>query len=224
MLIKVCGMREPDNIAAVARLAPDMMGFIFYERSPRWAGELSPEDLDVLPTATRRVGVFVDAPPEYILATARRYGLDLVQLHGAETPADCTALRGEGLGVMKAFGVASREDVVRTVEWEGSCDYYVFDTRSTAHGDGNGGTQSGEAQSGGTGRKFDHRLLEEYRGRTPYLLSGGLAPEDAGELADGTADPRRAGFDINSRFETAPGVKDPQAIEQFINTIKNKKQ
>ena len=206
-MIKVCGMREPGNIAEVARHGPDFMGFIFYERSPRYAGGMPPEALDALPAHTKRVGVFVDATLETTLSTARRYRLDLVQLHGSETPEMCARLRDEGLGVMKAFGVATAADIVRTAAYEGTCDLYVFDTLGAAHG--------------GTGRKFDHSLLTAYNGDTPYLLSGGLGPEDAADLAaTAQKDPRCAGVDINSRFETAPGVKDHAAIQQFIEKIK----
>ena len=194
MKIKVCGMREQQNIAEVARLAPDMMGFIFYEPSPRNACATPPESLDSLLSTTRRVGVFVDAPREEILATARRYGLHFVQLHGSESPEMCAGLHDEGLGVIKAFGIATRDDVARTAAYEGTCDLYVFDTSSENHG--------------GTGRKFDHTLTEAYHGATPFLLSGGLGPDDAEQLA-GLRHPSCAGFDINSRFETSPGVKNP---------------
>ncbi len=208
MLIKVCGMRQPGNIAQVARLAPDLMGFIFYEPSPRWVGGLAPEALDVLPPETRRVGVFVDAPEETILETARRYGLDFVQLHGSESPEMCARLRAGGRGVIKAFGVAAPQDAARAADYDGTCDLYIFDTRSAAHG--------------GTGRKFDHRLLAAYTGSTPYLLSGGIGPEDARTLIVQN-DPQCAGLDINSRFETAPGTKDPEAIRKFMNSVKKQK-
>jgi phosphoribosylanthranilate isomerase len=207
MLIKVCGMREAANIAEVARLSPDFMGFIFYEPSPRNACPMSPEVLDSLSPATKRVGVFVNAPQERILDVTHRYALDFVQLHGAEPPALCAALRADGIGVIKAFGVASREDVERAAAYDGTCDYYIFDTADTI--------------PGGTGRKFDHSLLATYSGPAPYLLSGGLGPEDAPALvAAARENPLCAGFDINSRFETAPGTKDPEAIKQFMKTIK----
>lgn len=198
-------MREAQNIAEVARLAPDLMGFIFYEPSPRYAGAMPPEALDALSPQTKRVGVFVDAAHAAILDVAHRFALDLVQLHGAETPEMCVELR-RSFGVIKAFGVASCEDVERTAAYEGSCDYYIFDTAAPAHG--------------GTGRKFDHSLLGSYRGDTPWLLSGGLGPDDAAHLASNIP-ALCAGFDINSRFETAPGMKNPEEIKQFMKTVKN---
>ncbi len=155
------------------------------------------------------MGVFVDAPQEYILETVQKYGLDFVQLHGAETPGMCVRLKEAGCGVIKAVGIASAGDVRRAADYEGVCDYLLFDTRSTAHG--------------GTGRAFDHSLLDAYTGRTPYLLSGGLGPGDTPRLA-ARKEPLPAGFDINSRFETAPGIKDPEAIKRFMETIKDQRQ
>jgi tryptophan synthase alpha subunit len=205
MKIKVCGMRDGRNIAEIALLTPDFMGFIFYEPSPRNACAMPPEALDALPPETKRVGVFVDASPEYILETARRYALDLVQLHGSESPETCAELR-RTLGVIKAFGIRTAADVERAAAWDGTCDYYIFDTAG--------------AGRGGTGRKFDHRLLASYHGMTPYLLSGGLGPDDAMALVEtARKDPCCRGVDINSRFETTPGVKDPDAIAKFMATI-----
>jgi len=206
MRVKVCGMREARNIAEIAGLTPDYMGFIFYEGSPRFAGSLAPEALDILSPTTKRVGVFVNAPIDYILKTTERYGLNLVQLHGAESPEFCAALRKK-TGIIKAFGIGTADDFQNVEQYEGSCDYYIFDTKTSNHG--------------GSGCKFDHNLLHKYTGRTPYLLSGGLAAEDANLLL-ALKDDRCIGFDINSRFETAPGIKDPLQVKIFIKTIKNR--
>lgn len=207
MKVKVCGMRSPQNIADVAVLRPDYMGFIFYEKSPRYAGDLSPDVLDILPASTARVGVFVDADERYIREIVVRYDLDLVQLHGAESPLLCARLR-DATGVIKAFGIGGEQDFENVKAYEGSCDYYLFDTKVPTHG--------------GSGRKFDHRLLSAYEGQTPYLLSGGLGPDDASSLRT-FDDARCAGLDINSRFETGPGIKDASAVKTFIETIKNAK-
>ena len=204
MRVKVCGMRDGINIAAIARLKPDFMGFIFHEPSPRYAGNLDPAALGSLAPSTLRVGVFVDAAEDYIRETAARYRLDFVQLHGTESTAVCSGLRKD-IGVIKALGVCDGSDIERAAGYDGSCDYLLFDTKSPVHG--------------GSGRKFDHSLLGAYRGETPYLLSGGLGVEDAC-LLPVFENGRCAGFDINSRFETAPGVKDPLLVEQFIKTIK----
>ena len=206
MKVKVCGMRDAANIAAIARLAPDYMGFIFYDRSPRFAGGMDAASLDALPEGTARVGVFVDSPEWYIREMGARYELDYVQLHGAETPVMCAGLRDD-YGVIKAFGVAGADDLAATEAYEGVCDYYVYDTKTSSHG--------------GSGVRFDHSLLASYAGQTPYLLSGGIAVDDAGALS-AFDDPRCVGFDINSCFETAPGIKDPAAVELFLKTIKNR--
>lgn len=204
-MVKVCGMYDPRNIGVIAAAGPDLMGFIFYEGSPRYAGGLAPGSLDALPPNIKRVGVFVDAPEEGIRRMAALYRLDFVQLHGGETPEMCRRLLTD-FGVIKAFGIADAADLEKTARYEGACDLYVFDTKTAAHG--------------GSGRKFDHDVLSGYRGNTPYLLSGGLGPDDAETLA-GFADERCAGFDINSRFETAAGLKEAKAVRKFIETIKN---
>ena len=222
MKVKVCGMRDARNIAEIARLKPDYMGFVFYERSPRYAGSLEPGALDVLPPEIGRVGVFVDAPLERVLETAARYDLDMVQLHGSESPEMCSKLRRR-YGVIKSFGIGDASDLERVAPYEGTCDYYLFDAKTPIHG--------------GSGLRFDHGVLAAYEGATPYFLSGGLRAEDAAALAafaspDTSASPplpppfapgdgRCVGFDINSGFETAPGVKDPAQVEQFMKTIKN---
>lgn len=205
MKVKVCGMREAENIAAVASLGPDLMGFIFYALSPRFAGALDPQAIEnSVSLPTKRVGVFVNEPEENIRAVAERFRLDLIQLHGTESPRLCRALRTD-YGVIKAVGVGVEADLEAAVQYEGSCDYLLFDTKTPAHG--------------GSGSKFDHAVLAAYSGSTPYFLSGGLGAGDA-EAIRGIADPRCVGVDINSRFETAPGMKDPEAIRKFMETIK----
>jgi phosphoribosylanthranilate isomerase len=203
MKIKVCGMRDPENIAAVGRWNPDYMGFIFYDRSPRFAGNLDPAALDVLSEGVLRVGVFVDAPAVFVRQTAERYRLDLIQLHGDETPEYCLNLRRK-IPVIKAFGVANAGDPERALRYEGACDYFLFDAKTP--------------QRGGAGVKFDRRLLDSYRGDTPYFLSGGIGPEDA-LLLRTAGQTRCVAADINSRFETAPALKDAEAVGRFIRNV-----
>lgn len=232
-LIKVCGMREAENIALVVECGPDMMGFIFWPGSPRCCAGLTPDALNSLGPKTARVGVFVNETPERIAETARKYGLTHIQLHGEESPEFCARL-GEYLGeqfgarpgeridtrsgerfgnqigtrpkIIKAFGIASARDLEKTDAYEGLCDLFIFDAKVPGRG--------------GSGMKFDHRVLEAYSGRTPYLLSGGIGPDDTGLLHE-IDDPRCIGVDINSRFETAPGVKDVRAVGEFIGTVKS---
>lgn len=194
-------MRDAANIAAVSGLGPDYMGFIFYERSPRYAPAL---DLSALSPTVRRVGVFVDAPLTEILSTAERYGLDALQLHGAEAPETCQTLRGRGYEVIKAFGIESAEDFARTALYEDSCDLFLFDTRTPNHG--------------GSGRRFDWRTLGAYNGNVPFLLSGGITEADTEELLT-VNHPLFYGVDLNSRFEVSPGVKDVEKLERFIKNL-----
>lgn len=200
MIIKVCGLKYPDNIKAVAKLPIDMLGFIFYEKSPRSAKGMPP-----IPEVKQlKTGVFVNSAFDYVMETVREYGLDCVQLHGNESPGDCLRFKAEGLRVMKAFGVAAAADLEACGPYEGCCDLFVFDSKTQAFG--------------GSGRSFDHSLLNAYRGKTPFLLSGGISVEAAGGLFQ-SAHPMLAGFDLNSRFETSPGIKDPVKVKRFVELI-----
>ncbi len=205
MIIKVCGMRDPGNIAQLASLPVDWMGLIFHPLSPRYAGHLPPAAVEDIPC--RKVGVFVNAPPEEIREKTTAYRLESVQLHGEESPDDCYALRKRGMGVIKAFPVTTSEDLAATVPYEGRCDYFLFDTRTDGYG--------------GSGRSFDWSLLSHYAGHTPFLLSGGIRPGSLERLL-GFTHPRCAGIDLNSGFETAPGQKDILQLQSFIHAIKKK--
>ncbi|RKW64412.1 MAG: phosphoribosylanthranilate isomerase, partial [Tannerella sp.] len=176
-LIKVCGLRAADNVRAVAALpGVDLVGFIFHPASPRCVTDVP----DVpLPDGVRRVGVFVDVPEEQIAATAHRYGLHLVQLHGHESPDMCRRLTDRGLGVIKAFPAtpeAVRNDTARYAT--SGCRLFLFDTPTAAHG--------------GSGRTFDWHVLQDYVGQTPFLLGGGLGPDALDALSRFTH-PRLAG-------------------------------
>jgi len=203
MKIKVCGMRDPDNIAGIAALKPDCMGFIFYPDSPRYAGGMAPEALDVLSSETKRVGVFVNASMPEILYLAERYSLDMIQLHGDETPGFCTALRHQ-FPVIKAFGIASEEDFDWVAEYAGTCDYFLFDTKT--------------ALRGGSGIRFDHQVLAAYKGETNFFLSGGVELKDAENKMN--INSNCVLLDINSRFENSPGLKDIAKVADFITTVR----
>ena len=193
LLIKVCGMREPANIAAVAELCPDFLGFIFHRASPRYAGAvLRPELLRALPESVRKIGVFVDESPATILATLGSFGLDGAQLHGQEPPTQCAALRQHGVLVIKSFGVSTAVDWEAVRPYVGLCDYFLFDTHGPA--------------PGGNGTAFDWEVLRSYPFPTPYLLAGGLSPDNVAAVA-ALQLPGLAGVDLNSRFETAPACK-----------------
>jgi phosphoribosylanthranilate isomerase len=202
MIIKVCGMAQPDNIAAVAALSPMLMGFIFYDKSPRYAGNLAPEVIKKLPEYIRPVAVFVNESTDNILATTQRYGIDIVQLHGDETPEQCRELKAAGKIVLKAVSPADRTQVEALTCYDGAADMLIFDTKG-----------------GGTGRKWSWDIIRDYPLHTPYLLSGGIGVDDVDAIVD-AMQPGMAGIDINSRFEVAPGVKDISLLTKFILSLR----
>jgi phosphoribosylanthranilate isomerase len=200
--LKICGMRDPGNIAAIAQLKPDYMGFIFYEKSPRSAVGMDCKVVFALPDSVRKVGVFVDAPFEKIEKTVKTYHLDLVQLHGSESPELCHSIR-QICPVIKAVSVRSREDIEMTEHCEG-VDYWLFDTKTPLHG--------------GSGKQFEWNVLEAYTGKTPFFLSGGISAEDAERLKR-LQFPKLHAIDINSCFETAPGLKNVQQVTDFLSKL-----
>lgn len=209
MMIKVCGLRDTDNIARVASMTPMLMGFIFHPASPRHAGALDPEVVKALPPFVRPVAVTVDMDPDSVIELCNRYGIRIVQLHGSESPGDCRRLRRSGLTVFKALGAGTSTDLdtlaAPYVEREGTVDMLLFDCGTAGHG--------------GTGRKFDWTLLDTYTGAVPFMLSGGIGPGDA-DAVIAAMRPGMAGVDINSRFEKEPGVKDTAALLHFILNLR----
>lgn len=199
-MIKVCGMTDGANIREVEALGVDLMGFIFYDPSPRCCRCMP----DYLPSC-RRVGVFVNAPQEYIQRKAAEYSLDWVQLHGQESPQMCAALRESGLKVIKAISVSCRADMELADSYQDIADMLLFDTKTPG--------------AGGSGRRFDWSLLDAYRGSCPFLLSGGIGPDTASELR-AFSHPTLAGYDLNSRFETSAGIKDAALLGSFIDNLK----
>ncbi|WP_231590736.1 phosphoribosylanthranilate isomerase [Hymenobacter terrenus] len=206
LLVKVCGMRDVAALAAVAELAPDFLGFIFAPNSPRFVGEvLRPELVQALPPGIWKVGVFVNETIENILATAQRFGLGAVQLHGQETPAQCEELSEAGLLVMKAFSVGNAVNFDALLPYVPYCDFFLFDTKGAA--------------PGGNGAVFDWNLLAGYNLPVPYFLAGGLGLEHASELV-ALHLPGLVGVDLNSSFETAPGVKDAGRVGQMLAALR----
>lgn len=202
LLIKVCGMTDGDNIRQVEALGVDYIGLVFYPRSPRFVYQMP----SYLPQQARPVGVFVNESKETVLTYADRFGLDCVQLHGDESPLYCRALReGHGLTVIKAFHLATPRDLAVTDDYHGACDYFLFESKTP--------------QRGGTGRQFDWTLLNRYAGRTPFFLSGGLNAGSANAIRQ-FHHPQLAGIDLNSRFETSPGIKDVERIRLFLKELK----
>jgi phosphoribosylanthranilate isomerase len=205
--VKVCGMRDLRNIADVAATGPDYLGFLFYTASKRYIGD-SPDTtlFQQIDASIQKVGVFVDEKPEKVLELAGRCKLNLVQLHGSETPHECTVIRSAGMKVIKSFGVDSGFRFAALTPYLKSCDYFLFDTRSEQHG--------------GTGKKFDWGKIRQYTFAVPFFLSGGIGVEDAAAIKQ-IRHPALHAIDINSRFEDAPGIKNAGLIRTFIKEIKS---
>lgn len=201
MIVKVCGMKDPDNIRAVEASGADWMGFIFYRRSPRFVN--TPPAY--LPVLAKRVGVFVDSSYEDIIRQGKLFQLDMIQLHGNETPRLCRELQENGYQVIKAFALGTEKDLSDVMAYTSCCDYFLFDTPSDKYG--------------GSGKKFDWEVLEHYREQIPFILSGGLDP-DSLEALKRFRHTRWAGIDLNSGFETAPALKDAGTLENFIKKFK----
>jgi phosphoribosylanthranilate isomerase len=180
------------------------MGFIFYDKSPRNALSIKPDFLHVIPEDIRRTGVFVNSDFNTIMATATRFGLRTIQLHGNESPMLCSCLRSEGMEVIKAIPVSIPDDLISVSEYEGHCHYFLFDTRTSL--------------IGGSGRQFNWDILNIYKGTTPFLLSGGIGASDV-ERISLLSHPMLAGLDINSHFELAPGIKSVSQIDHFIKRL-----
>jgi len=204
MLLKICGLKYPENIQAVSDLKPDFMGFIFYPKSPRYAEPLDNAVLNSLPATIKKIGVFVNEDLENTLTIAYKYKLDGLQLHGAELVDMCRELKKLGYLVIKAFPIAEAYNFKVTKSYEGVCDYFLFDTKTEAYG--------------GSGLKFNWKMLNEYTGDTPFLLSGGIALDDA-EAIQKIEHPKFAGIDLNSKFEVKPGLKNISLLKDFISNF-----
>lgn len=209
MLIKVCGMRDADNIRAVEALGIDLMGFIFYDKSKRNVS-VTPA---YLPASCQRVGVFVNATPDVILSRVSEFGLTYVQLHGDESLSFVRQLRQRlaadiphNVRIVRSVAVASGREAQNARMWDGFADVLLFETPSTGYG--------------GSGVSFNWNLLSSYQGQTPFLIAGGIGMDCIDQLRQ-FSHQRWLGIDLNSRFEIEPAVKDIAKLQQFINSIKS---
>ena len=205
MLIKVCGLRNPENIRHVEMLDVDWLGFIFYPKSPRYVPENSEIAATIRNCTKKKVGVFVNEAKEYMLEKGKLYQLNILQLHGNETPEMCNELRQQGYPIIKAFSIASATDFYQTERYHNCCDYFLFDTKYSGFG--------------GSGKRFDWQLLNAYQGDMPFLLSGGLTPDCDVDIL-GIQHPHFAGIDLNSGFEVYPAMKDLGKLKDFILKVK----
>lgn len=204
--LKVCGMKFAANIASVAALQPDYLGFIFYEQSPRFISDVSAELIKYVPSQIKTVGVFVNEELGIVKKKVNLYQLKAVQLHGNESVEYCEALKThfENLEVIKAFGVDEDFDFSVLTEYQSNVDFFLFDTKTKAHG--------------GSGKTFDWKILEDYKLNKPYFLSGGIYLDHAASIKK-IEDERLYALDINSRFEIEPGVKDVDKVKAFMIAI-----
>ena len=202
--MKICGMREPENVMAVAKLLPDFMGFIFYKESPRYVGKdfYVPESF---PSTIKKVGVFVNEDPDVILAYVIRHRLDFIQLHGDESPDYCSSLKKGSVSLIKAFRVDDDFDFSTTTAFVHVCDLFLFDAKGKYFG--------------GNARTFDWQLLSKYMGATPFLLSGGLTEKNISAVKS-IRHIKLEGVDLNSGIELAPGKKDLKRIDQILTELK----
>lgn len=199
LMLKVCGMRDAMNIREAAQLMPDFMGFIFYPASPRYVGQENISDrLKSLPGKIKKAGVFVDENPGSLVSIMNINDLDIVQLHGNESQGYCELLKKEGLVIMKSIRVGKEFDFRDMAPFIGVADYFLFDTKGTTYG--------------GTGVPFEWEVLNDYPYEVPFFLSGGVGIENI----DGVKRLRSKqlmAIDVNSRIESAPGIKDIEKLK-----------
>ncbi len=205
MKLKICGLRQPKNIGHLLELQPDFVGFIFYEKSPRHATGVLDEDFAKNICTAKKVGVFVNEQIGQILATAEKYSLYAVQLHGSESPEICNQLKNTGLKVIKAFSIRSGFDFSETEHYASAADFFLFDAQGDA--------------PGGNGVAFDWSALKRYEGHTPFFLSGGIGPGDVESILN-IQHPSLYAVDINSQFEIAAGLKDVGEVARFRQQIR----
>ena len=204
MKIKVCGLKYRDNIEVVSALGPDYMGFIFYGNSPRFVGEISGDIFGGIPASVNKTGVFVDESIDTVSRLTDKYNLDAIQLHGNESAEFCDHFKGK-VKVIKAFGIDENFSFGGLERYDGVVDFFLFDTKTPVHG--------------GSGKAFDWNLLNDYKLNIPFFLSGGLSLENLEEIKK-IGHEHFYGVDLNSKFETAPGLKDISKLEKAFNIIK----
>ena len=200
MKLKVCGMKQENNILDVADLEPNYMGFIFYEKSPRNFTYEIPE----LPEDVKKIGVFVNASIDFIVSKIEQYRLEGVQLHGNESPEFCKELKTYDILVIKVFSMKNQFNFKVLEPYEEVCDYYLFDTKGK--------------EPGGNGYTFNWNLLKQYKLTKPYFLSGGIGLDNMDDLLLFLKRPESrlcCTLDVNSKFESATAFKDIQKLKDF---------
>jgi len=210
MKLKVCGMRDNENIESLIALKPDFMGFIFYNKSKRFVADFPTIEI---PLSIKKVGVFVNESLDTVLDIVEKYNLDCVQLHGNETPEYCRKLKdghlessrkifseSHHIELFKAFSIDDTFEFSKTEKYQKDCDFLLFDTKGKDYG--------------GNGLKFNWEVLQKYKGLTPFLLSGGITKNDVEDIKK-IKHIAFVGLDINSGFEIEPALKNINDIKEF---------
>ena len=197
LLLKVCGMRDKNNISDLIEIQPDFIGLIFHEKSPR---NVEKHTKTSIPSDIGTVGVFVNETEGFVLDKINEFDLKYIQLHGSESPHFCKNIKRLNRKVIKAFNIHPEFDFSELEEYEPYSDYFLFDAFGK--------------NAGGNGITFDWNLLDNYKGDTPFFLSGGIDAEMAENLRT-INHPMYKGVDVNSKFEIKPGLKNIEKIKLF---------
>ncbi|HLT42040.1 MAG TPA: phosphoribosylanthranilate isomerase [Sphingobacteriaceae bacterium] len=198
--IKVCGMRDLENIIQLKELAPDYLGFIFYAKSPRYVETIDKSLLNLL-QPIKKTAVFVNATLDEVTTMVKEHRFEAVQLHGNESPDYCSEMKKKGVEVIKAFGIHEDFNWELLEPYLDVIDYFLFDTYTSAHG--------------GSGKTFNWEALKNYPFDKPYFLSGGIGPDNI-ESALAVQDERLYGLDLNSKFEDSPGLKNIELLKTVL--------
>lgn len=196
-------MREPENIRQVSALRPDYMGFIFFDKSPRFVGENF--KLPELDKSVRRVGVFVNEAVDVLLKHVTTHSLDYVQLHGDESIEYCELIKSNGVKIIKVFRVDDEFDFNETWKFEPIADYFLFDTKGKNYG--------------GNAIAFNWKLLKNYNQQIPFFLSGGLTLNNLAEI-EKLQDLNLHALDVNSGVELSAGMKDINKVKEVFNRLR----
>lgn len=206
--VKICGLTDARGLKAGAEAGADFVGLVFFRRSPRYVTlEQAAELVGLVPRGVQTVGLFVNPTDAELTSTLEHLSLDMIQLHGAETPARVDAVKKlTGLQVIKAVGVSTERDVVDAAGFEGHADWLLFDAKAPKDA----------TRPGGNALAFDWPILKTYTGNTPWLLAGGLTPSNVAAAIRACG--ARA-VDVSSGVETRPGVKSPAKIRAFLQAV-----
>jgi phosphoribosylanthranilate isomerase len=212
VLVKICGIKDATALAAAHDAGADMVGFVFFPPSPR---AVTPAEAGLLARSyqggPKRVGLFVDPDDATLAATLAEVPLDILQLHGEETPARAGEIRARfGKPVMKALGIGSKADLARLPDYAEQVDYFLLDARPPP----------GSVLPGGNALAFDWALMKGEHPPRPWLLAGGLTPANVAEAIAASGAP---GVDVSSGVESARGIKDPAAIAAFIAAARSER-